>query len=493
MPGKPNFILLMADQMRGDCLGADGHPIIQTPNLNHLTAQGTRFSHAYSATPSCIPARAALWTGMDQWHNGILGMGAGQGPIPNDYPWTLAGMLSRNGYHTHLTGKGHFHPFRSSMGFQSSELDESGRHDESLPISDYRKWFYEHAASGVTPDDHGIGWNAWQARPWHTHEYLHPTAWTVRQAIAYLKTRDPNHPFFLNVSFARPHSPYVPPQAYWDMYINEQLPAPHVGDWATMHDDPRTAARTDAWRGKMTPHQIHRARAGYYGEISFIDAQIGCLINYLQQQPAIYNNTWIVMISDHGDMMGDHHLWRKTYAYEGSARVPLLIVPPPGHTLQRAVADEVVELRDIMPSILAAAGIEAPPTSTGRNLLPLLAAPATDWRPYIHGEHSACYNRIQEMQYLTDGRRKYIWLPRIGMEQLFDLEADPGETRDLANDPNHQDELRLWRERLIDELRRRHCGWCDDGVLSCPDQPLVSPYKLARWDGTTDSTYGQNV
>jgi arylsulfatase A-like enzyme len=488
MADRPNIILLMVDQMRGDSWGAAGNPAIQTPNLNHLAGQGTRFNHAYSACPSCIPARAILWTGMDQWHVGRLGMGTGQGSMPNDYPYTMAGMLSRGGYRTHLVGKGHFHPYRSSMGFQSIELDESGRHDESLRISDYRQWFYKQAPNGVTPDDHGVDWNAWQARPWHTEEYLHPTAWTARQAIHYLKNRDPNQPFFLNVSFARPHSPYVPPQAYWDMYINEDLPAPYMGDWAKMHDDPKTATRYDAWRGKMTPRQIHLARTGYYGEISFIDAQIGCFMQYVKQQGKALNNTWFIMLSDHGDMQGDHNLWRKTYAYEGSARIPFMIVPPASHRAGRSLAEEVVELRDVMPTVLAIAGIDAPPTNVGRNLLPLLETPATDWRKYIHGEHCTCYGPEQEMQYVTDGLRKFIWLPRLGMEQFFDLESDPGETRNLVDDKSRGKEVQVWRQRLIAELQRRQCGWCENGELTCVDGPLISPYNQRRWDGTPDMT-----
>jgi choline-sulfatase len=481
---RPNILLFIVDQMRADAWGGDGNDVVQTPNLDALAARGVRFNQAYSAVPSCIPARAILWTGMDQWHAGILGMGRGQANMPNDYPYTLPGLLSGAGYRTHLIGKGHFHPYRASMGFQSSELDESGRHDETLTINEYRKWFYAHAPDGVTPDDHGIGFNAWQARAWHTHEYLHPTAWTARQAISFLKARDPNQPFFLNVSFARPHSPYVPPQAYWDMYIDDDLPEPTVGDWAEMHDDPQTAQRLDAWRGKLSAKQNHRARAGYYGEISFIDSQIGCILNYFQRfQPEVMANTWFVFLSDHGDMQGDHNLWRKTYAYEGSARIPLFVVPPAsGPQAQRPIAEEVVELRDIMPTLLEATGIDQPPTRIGRSLLPLLHGPAEDWRDYIHGEHSLGYGVDQEMQYLTDGKKKYIWLPRIGVEQFFDLQADPGETRNLIDDPNCQDEIATWRQRLIDELKSRQCGWCEDGTLSCPDAPLVSPYRDRRWN-----------
>ncbi|NLF32859.1 MAG: arylsulfatase [Planctomycetes bacterium] len=471
--------------MRGDAMSCDGNGFIDTPNLDSLAARGTRFRYAYTAVPSCLPARAILWTGMSQWHTGVLGMGRGQGPIPNDFPHTLAGELTAAGYQTHRVGKGHFAPQTAPMGFETFDLDESGRQETPGFIDDYRAWFAAEAGRDITPDDHGVDWNSWVARPWHTEEYLHPTAWTMSRAIKWLAGRDRTRPFFLNISFARPHSPYVPPQAYWDRYINAETPAPAVGDWAAVHDDPRTADDTNAWRGRKTAEQIHRARAGYYGEITFIDAQIGRLMNWLTryQRDAI-PNTWFVFTSDHGDMQGDHHLWRKTYAYEGSARIPLLIAPPrSAGRPARAVADEAVELRDIMPTILAMAGAAAPPTVEGRDMLPLMTAPAADWRPYIHGEHCWCYSAEQEMQYVTDGKHKFIWLPRLGVEQFFDLTADPGELHNLIDDGARADDAALWRRRLIDELAARDCGWTDGDRLTCPDGPLVSPWKDVRWQG----------
>ena len=474
---RPNIILIIADQMRGDAFGADGNPVTQTPNIDYLAAAGTRFSHAYSAVPSCLPARATIMTGQDQWHTGILGMGNGQGQIPHDFPHTLAGELRNAGYRTHLVGKGHFHPQRASMGFESAELDESGR----MPESEHRRWFKDHAPEGVSPDDHGVDWNSWHARPWHTAEYLHPSAWTVSRALEFLKTRDRERPFFLNISFARPHSPYVPPPYYFDLYHAGETPAPSVGNWAFMHDDPITAADPNAWRGRMTPERIHRARSGYYGEISFIDTQIGRLLNFARKLPGVLQNTWILFTSDHGDMQGDHNLWRKTYAYEGSSRIPFIVVPPAG-TNRRGVAEEVVELRDVMPTLLDAAGINRPETVDGASLLPLLDAPAEEWREYIHGEHCTCYSPEQEMQYVTDGRRKFVWLPRLNREQFFDLEQDPGECTDLTADRSRLEEAGRWRSYLVRELEARECGWVRNGRLFCPadSESLVSPFRDVR-------------
>ncbi|MHC4884786.1 MAG: sulfatase-like hydrolase/transferase, partial [Planctomycetota bacterium] len=366
----PNVILIMVDQMRGDCLSCDGNEHIDTFNLDSLAARGTRFKAGYSAVPSCLPARATLMTGQSQWSTGVLGMGRGQGPIPNDFSHTLAGEFSAAGYRTHLVGKGHFSPHRASMGFQSAELDESGRTLITGFPDEYRQWFAGAAPKNLTPDDHGVAFNSWHARPYHTEERLHPTAWTMNRAIDFVGKQKKDQPFFLNISFARPHSPYTPPQAYWDRYIDEKLPEPHIGDWATMHDDPVTAADPNAWRGKVPDRAIRRARTGYYGDISFIDTQIGRLLNYMERFCGeAYRNTWFVFTSDHGDMMGDHNLWRKTYAYEGSTRIPFIIAPPTSENRPAThVSDAVVELRDIMPTLLDAAGLDIPDVVDGASL-----------------------------------------------------------------------------------------------------------------------------
>ncbi len=481
MSKKPNVILLFCDQMRGDAMGADGNQIIQTPNFDYLAAKGTLFKHAYTASPSCIPARSILMTGLNQWHAGPLGMGRGQGHMPNDYPHTLAGTFAENGYRTHLVGKGHFHPQRSEMGFQSAELDESGR----MPTSEHREWFKQNAPASVTPDDHGVGFNSWHARPWHSEEHLHPTAWTMTRSLDFMRTYDDSeNPFFLNISFARPHSPYVPPSYYFEKYAHKNLPKPHLGDWSAMHDDPETAKNPSAWRGKMSDEAIHNARAGYYGSINFIDSQIGRLIQYLETSGKA-ENTWILFSADHGDMQGDHNLWRKTYAYEGSARIPFIICPPlKGQTaVARHEAQEVVELRDVMPTLLDIAGLKGPDYMDGKSLLPLMQAPDAEFRTYIHGEHCLCYHEDQEMQYVTNGKRKFIWLPCIGIEQFFDLEADPGECHNLIEDASRQSEIQTWRQYLIDELAGRDCGWVKDGKLHYPGEALVSPYLTERYTG----------
>ena len=478
---KPNVWLIVTDQQRWDTLGCYGNEAIETVNLDYFAANGTVFENGYSCTPSCIPARASLLTGQDPWHVGILGMGAGQGPaqlLENTLPQSLANA----GYHTQCVGKMHVEPQRSLQGFHNTVLDESARVSDPHFESDYVQWFNQNRPAEVDRQAHGIDWNSWMARPWHLPEYLHPTAWTAAESIRFLERRDPTRPFFLKSSFARPHSPYDAPSYYFDLYQNRDLPAATIGDWASVHDVPRDAADPNAWHGQRKPEEVRRARAGYYGNINFIDHQIGCVRRHLARCGEL-NNTLIVFVSDHGDMMGDHHLWRKTYAYEGSAHIPFLVaLPKLWQSTVQPRAQAPVCLQDVMPTILEACGAPIPATVDGKSVLPLMRGETAGWREFVHGEHGANYAPETEMQYLTDGQWKYIWFPRADAEQLFHLETDRYETRDLAGDARYQNTLHLWRERLIEVLQPRHAGLVKNGKLVSQraKPPLVSPHYAER-------------
>ncbi|HLS63053.1 MAG TPA: arylsulfatase, partial [Ruania sp.] len=479
---RPNVWFVMTDQQRWDSMGYAGNDVIETPNLDQLAAEGCWFEHAYSATPSCIPARASLMTGQDPWHTGILGMGEGQGPaqcLENTLPETL----SRAGYHTQAVGKLHVHPQRALIGFHNTILDESGRREHPDTLSDYDRWLQREVPDAST-DSHGVGWNSLHSRAWHLSERQHPTYWTATESIDFLRRRDPSKPFFLMTSFARPHSPYDPPEPLLNQYLDADLPEPWIGDWAAHHAV--TSWAPDSWRGVRSPAQVHRTRAGYYGAITHIDQQIGRIRFNLARQ-GLLENTIIVFTSDHGDMQGDHHLWRKTYAYEGSAHIPMMVVLPkpvrdrygiePG---SRSTAP--VCLQDVMPTILDACGIETPDSVDGRSMLPVVADPSAPWRTAVHGEHSTCYHPSQEMQYLTDGRQKYIWFAQDGAELLFDLVTDPHEERDRATDPAYADALEHWRRQLVEIFEARDCGWTENGrmVPRGDGPPLVSPHYAER-------------
>lgn len=487
---RPNILLLMTDQHRGDCLGCDGHPVLETPTLDMLAAEGARFRHAYSAVPSCIPARATLLTGMNQWHTGLLGMGPGGRNMRDDWSHTLPGELTAAGYQTAGIGKMHFHPQRARNGFQHTLVDEGLRVGAPDFVSDYFAWFRQHHAGPAGPYDHGVPVNSFVARPFHLPEELHCTFWTAHESIQWLRQRDRAKPFFLKVSFDRPHSPYDPPPYYYQMYRDRSLPAPLLGDWAGRHLQPGEDGlvsreygwcnHLNPWRAKRSAVEIQRARACYYGAITFIDHQISRLLATLHiEDYEAYRNTFIIFLSDHGDMLGDHHLWRKSLPYEGSARVPFLIRPPQDWDVPRGVTlDPVVELRDVMPTLLDAAGVAVPETCDGQSLVPFVRGAAPAWREYLHGEHVRHPAPESGNHYLTDGRWKYVWFQHTGTEQLFDLTTDPGECHDLAGRARHKSLLQDWRARLVAELAARDCGLVQAGQLvrQPTDRIIQSPH-----------------
>ncbi len=486
---RPNLLLITTDQQRGDCLGCAGHPALETPYLDELAERGVRFSAAYSSVPSCTPARAAILTGMDQWNHGRLTM-AGSDAL--EYPATLPGELAKAGYHTQAVGKMHHHPQRKLYGFHNMVLDESGRRIGNF-VSDYHLWFEKFKDGPYGYRDHSIDWNSWMARPSHLPEHLHPTYWTASEGIDFIFRRDPTKPFFLWLSFARPHSPYDPPQAYWDMYVDHpDIPDPVVGDWAAPFDK-----RVDAVNAPFTrrsARETRRARAAYYGSITFIDHQIGrFLYEFNRIDHAALQNTVIIFTSDHGDMLGDHHHWRKTYAYEGSAKVPFIVAFPRDWNIEGGqVIDAPIELRDIMPTLLDAAGVPVPDSVDGESLIGLCKGEREGWRSFVQGEHTYCYTKEQGMQYVTDGREKYIWFHHTGREQFFNLVDDPMECRNLADDPGMQERIDIWRRRLADINERRGDPRGSEGrLVPQPSGAITLSPNYWKWKQKAEESVGQ--
>jgi arylsulfatase len=472
MPNKPNLILIVTDQMRGDCLGAAGHPVVHTPHLDRLAARGTRFTAAYSSCPSCIAARASLFTGLRPTTHGRLGY---QDQVPWRYTHTLAEELASGGYQTHCIGKTHFFPQKLPLGFESQESYEAAQ-DFSTPdhpyVNDYYVWLSER--TGVCETDHGLDWNSWKPgvsvlpEPWHNN------SWVVERGLAFLQHRDRQRPLFLNLSFHRPHAPLDPPSEFFERYRNTPIPPVPVGDWASTHDLPVT--NPNAWHGRLPAPILADARRAYYAQISHIDHVIGRFIESYERW--VPEPTWWIFTADHGEMLGDHHLFRKTYGYEGSARIPFLVIPPAG--VRNPVSHAPVLLEDIMPTLLEAAGLPCPSRVEGRSVLPLLSDPAAPWRPYLHGEHSACYDPHTGIQYLTDGRIKYIWHTFSGREELFDLTQDRDELHNLAGDFLHRDLLKFWHDRMISELAPRTQDGLSTGkrLVSGISLPHVRPDLL---------------
>jgi arylsulfatase len=458
---RPNVLFLMDDQHRGDALGVAGNPLIATPNLDRLAAEGAYFPRAYSSVPSCVAARAGLLTGLQPWGHGMLGY------VEQASHWPYEGpdAMRQAGYATHAIGKNHFHTWHNPHGYSAVELYDGLPDTDG--VDDYGTWL-KRVAPGVDEHSTGLSWNDRRGIPWPHKPELHPTAWVGQRAVDYLQSYASDKPFFLKVSFHRPHSPFDPPAHWWDHYATAELPPAVVGEWAERQFGSFTPPRSpESARAKLPPADVRNCRQGYYGAISFVDEQVGRVLDVLRTR-GMLEDTLVVFVSDHGEMAGDHHLYRKTYAYEGSARVPL-IVRWGERVLSAArgqVLPQLAELRDLVPTFLDAAGVTPPPTLDGRSLLDPIRGHTNGWRTQLDLEHSVCYWKESAWTALTDGAFKYIYHAFAGQQQLFHLPDDPGELNDLSTDPAHAATLAEWRQRMVAHLAIRGPKWVKDGDLA---------------------------
>jgi choline-sulfatase len=479
---RPNVLLLMADQWRADCLGAAGNMVIRTPNLDRIAREGVRFGAAYSTTPTCTPARTALLTGMGPWKHGMLGY---SNIATKPYAVEKARAMAQAGYYTTSIGKNHYNPIRNAHGYHQLVCDEhcsywfhtQGAQSEAAweERCDYEAWFWSQMPDR-DPHATGLSWNDYRGKPFVYPEEMHATHWTGETAVNFLKTYERAEPFFLKVSFIRPHSPYDAPERFFRMYEDAALPAAQAGKWAERYAE-RSGPGNELWHGRLDAAEVRRSRQGYYGSASFVDEQIGRVMDVLEGC-GLLEETLVLFVSDHGDMLGDQNLWRKSYGYEQSAHVPMLMRLPKRMGMEAAgrVVENPVELRDVLPTLLEAAGAETPASVEGRSLLGLVRNEGTGWREFIDLEHNICYGPENHWNGLTDGKWKYLYHAQHGEEQLFNLEADPQELTDLAGDAAHSGALRMWRERLTAHLEERGPAWVKNGrLVPRPEGMQLSP------------------
>lgn len=466
---RPNVLLFFPDQWRYDCLSGLGH-VTDTPYLDQLMAEGVTFTAAYSPCPSCIATRASLITGQTPNTCGRIGY---QDGIPWPYRNTLMRLLRDGGYQTINVGKTHFWPQRANLGFEVNRLYDPQKLEDPAFVSDYHAWLDRETGGRIRDSVFEMSSNTWLANPWVHEERLHPNCWTADVAIEQLVCRDPTRPFFLQVGFHRPPPPIDPPLSWYERYRDRSLPPVPVGDWAAENDVPASDVGEGASRGRLSDHQLDRTRRAYYAQCSHLDFQIGRVLNYMRRLAKILENTWVIFTSDHGELLGDHHLFRKCNGIEGSAKVPLIVRPPRRFAGPRGVrCDAPVAHQDLLPTVLEAAGVELPPRVEGRSLLPLAAGQNVPWRQFVHGEHSD-----RGWQFVTDGREKYVWNFMTGQELFFDLTCDPRELRNLVADAACAERVAVWRKRLIDVLAQRPEDGLSDGQRLIRRAEHLPPYR----------------
>lgn len=469
---KPDILLIMPDQMRGDCLSILDHPVLPTPHTDQLAKEGALFRRAYTTVASCIPARYSLLTGLFPQTSGSVGFRARPFVTP-----TMPKLLANAGYSSVLVGRNmHQPPQSGDCGYTEKILGSTyvngDEYDKFL-----RKAAPETGGIRKLTADLGITANNWKANPWPLDDKLHPTQWVVDRSIKVIKETPDDRPLFLTSSFYAPHPPLFPPKKYFDKYMNIDLPQIAHGDWVDW--------KSLSTKGDGAGHRIllegdvlRRTQAGYFGLIEHLDNQIGSLISDFKARSEKTGRPWvIVFISDHGEMLGDHGYYRKCEPFEGSANIPFIITGSKSLGFKSGQRlNQPVCLEDIMPTLLSLAGTKSPAQVDGVDLTAALGGQKQDIRQWLHFEHATCYSKAQAYQALTDGHFKYIWRPTDDREHLFDIDNDLPEARDLSKDASHDATLKVWRKRLIKRLANRPEGFVKDGKL-IPGRPYKALNK----------------
>ena len=425
----PNILVIMSDEHAPQFSGFGGHPIVKTPHLDALAERGVHFRNAYCNSPLCVPSRMSFMTGRYPHHNGAYDNATA---LSSDAV-TWAHLLRAAGYDAALSGKQHFvgpdqlHGFQAQLAFDLHASNHHGVFDWSkgTPAAE-RPW------PGVA-----------QAGPGSTRE-IEVDDQVEAAALAYIK--DParkQRPWVLDVGFIAPHFPLVVPQRYWDMYPPEEMDLPVLPPGHAESQHP-VFQRMRGMFGSLQlfpEEQVRRARAAYYGLITYLDDKVGRLVAALEETGQL-EHTLIIYTSDHGEMNGEHGMWRKSNFYEQSVRVPL-IMSGTGLVPQGRVVEQAVSLVDVVATMVEAAGAEPITPLDGHSLLPLARGEDTRGPDVVFSEYLA-HGVARPVAMLRRGRYKLIYSlddPPI----LFDLQTDSGEFHDLGADPAHaatREELR---------------------------------------------------
>jgi len=448
----PNVLLVCADHLGACYTRPNDYSVVMTPTIGQLARLGVRYPQACSAVPVCVAARRALMTGLTARSHGDREF---QEDLAMPSVPTLAQCFRDAGYQAAAVGKLHVAPPRSRIGFDDVVLNEEGRHTEGLAADDYEQFLADRGHAGME-FSHGGCTNDYNAAPWNLPEELHPTNWAAREMCRTIRRRDPSRPGFWYLSFTAPHPPLIPPPRYLDMYRDIACDDPAVGDWAReMLPFKLRAYHGGASMRGAGRQEILLARRAFYALITHLDHQLRLVLGTLREE-GLLENTAIVFTSDHGEMLGDHGLWGKTFLYERSVRVPLIVVPPPSRKdAPRGVADDrLAELRDIMPTLLDLCGLPVPETVEGHSLF------SGTRRPYLYAEHGA---GEVATRMIRDGRHKLIYYPEGNRWQFFDHSADPSELNDLSDSVEHAEILSRFRTHLAAELYGGDESWVDNG------------------------------
>lgn len=444
MPANsPNFLFIMADQMAGQALPFHGNPVVKAPHLTALAEEGVDFASAYCNSPLCAPSRSSMMTGQLPSRIGAFDNAA---EFPTSIP-TFAHYLRSMGYRTCLSGKMHFvgpdqlHGFEERLTTDIYPSDFGWTPDWERP--DYRFSWYHNMLSVVQA---GICTTSNQL------DFDEEVAFHAVRKLYEIARQEDEQPFCLVVSFTHPHDPFAITREYWDRYRHDEIDMPRVAPIAVEQLDPHSRRIYDVCAMEQyaqSEARVRNARHAYYGAISYVDDKVGQLLSALEATGR-RDDTIVVFVSDHGEMLGERGLWYKMSFFEWSARVPM-IFHAPGRFAPRCVTKHV-SLVDLLPTLVElAGGGTAPPdvgALDGRSLVPLLRGDEDGWADTVLAELLS-EGAVAPCLMIRRGRYKYVY-SEPDPDQLYDLVADPDELENLAGRPEHEELRRAFYAEILE-------------------------------------------
>ncbi len=482
MSAQPNIILIMTDQQRFDSIHALGAPWMKTPVLDKLVSEGTSFTQCYVTSPVCVGARASLFTGMYPHSTGVF---------TNFHPWepSWVSSLAGAGYHCVNIGKMHINPYDAKGGFHQRFFMENK--DRPLFLDEHPRAIYDewdkalHARKLEKPsrytrhrDDPAGYREALGAFAWHLEEDMHSDMFIGDHAVWWLKERKSTAPLFLQIGFPGPHPPYDPLPSYLAQYQDVDIPVPHPTANELAAQPPSQAVLRNnmirnnydsvAWTEQPDARALLRLRRHYAANVSMIDTQVGEIMKTLDDKGYL-DNAVVIFTSDHGDALGDHGHIQKWTMYDCSVRVPLILWSR--NKLNAKRNDSLVQLMDIAPTVLEAAGLTPPKAFEARSLWPILKGDSEAVRTEVYAELAR--DHIQTgAEYIVmrrDARWKIVYYLGESFGELYDMESDPGELTNLWAAPEHA----AMKEGMVKDL----LVWSVRSTLASRQQPTPRPQQ----------------
>jgi len=430
---RPNVLFIATDDM-SNALGCYGHPVVKTPNLDRLAARGVRFDRAYTQFALCSPSRTSLMTGLAPDTTTVYNLTKHfREAIPNVV--TMSQCFQKNGYFTARVGKIYHYGNPGQIG--TDGLDDAPSWNHKANPKGIDKTEEEPKLTIHTPERKGLGSTiGFYASP--APDEQHTDGMVAAETIKLLE-QNKDKPFFLAAGFYRPHCPFIAPKKYFDLYPPEKIdPVKYTEGENTIA--PPWAYFTNPPNWNMTRRQQQEALQSYFASISFVDANVGKLMDALERL-GLMENTIVVFWSDHGYALGEHGQWMKQTVFEAATRVPLLIAGP-GTTAKGKASPRTVELLDLYPTLADLCGLTQIPSNLhGKSLRPLLENAQAKWdRPAVSQvtrTRNQTPDSVRGYSLRTERYRYTEWADTAEGVELYDYQADPKEMQNLGKSDRH--------------------------------------------------------